>query len=183
MKTDNTELFEHTPVSKAVITLIIPTVISQIITVIYNMADTFFIGQMNDPNQVAAATLAMPPFVMLTGIANLFGIGGGQPDFAESWNRRQGKSQKMCCFQHMERRCCFLFVWHYHVSDTSGYLPAAWHGREYIWLLFQLCTMDDYDWRDPHCAECVSGTPCPGRRVFKRSQFWCGVRRDFEYYF
>lgn len=76
MKTDNTELFENMPVSKAVITLIIPTVISQIITVIYNMADTFFIGQMNDPNQVAAATLAMPPFVMLTGIANLFGIGG-----------------------------------------------------------------------------------------------------------
>lgn len=31
MKTDNTELFEHMPVSKAVITLIIPTVISQII--------------------------------------------------------------------------------------------------------------------------------------------------------
>ena len=64
------------PVSKAVITLVIPTIISQIITVIYNMADTFFIGQMNDPNQVAAATLAMPPFVMMTGIANLFGIGG-----------------------------------------------------------------------------------------------------------
>ncbi|MDE7310935.1 MAG: MATE family efflux transporter [Eubacterium sp.] len=76
MKTDNTELFENMPVPKAVITLVILTVISQIITVIYNMADTFFIGQMNDPNQVAAATLAMPPFVMLTGIANLFGIGG-----------------------------------------------------------------------------------------------------------
>ena len=76
MKTDNTALFEKMPVSKAVITLVIPTIISQIITVIYNMADTFFIGQMNDPNQVAAATLAMPPFVMLTGIANLFGIGG-----------------------------------------------------------------------------------------------------------
>jgi putative MATE family efflux protein len=76
MKTDNTALFEKMPVSKAVITLVIPTIISQIITVIYNMADTFFIGQMNDPNQVAAATLAMPPFVMMTGIANLFGIGG-----------------------------------------------------------------------------------------------------------
>jgi len=76
MKTDNTELFEKTSVSKAVITMVIPTIISQIITVIYNMADTFFIGQMNDPNQVAAATLVMPPFVMLTGIANLFGIGG-----------------------------------------------------------------------------------------------------------
>ena len=76
MKTDNTELFENMPVPKAVITLVIPTVISQSITVIYNMADTFFIGQINDPNQVAAATLALPPFVMLTGIANLFGIGG-----------------------------------------------------------------------------------------------------------
>ncbi|MBE6670945.1 MAG: MATE family efflux transporter [Ruminococcaceae bacterium] len=76
MKTDNTELFEKASISKAVITMVIPTIISQIITVIYNMADTFFIGQMNDPNQVAAATLVMPPFVMLTGIANLFGIGG-----------------------------------------------------------------------------------------------------------
>lgn len=76
VKTDNTELFERMPISKAVITLLIPTIISQIITVVYNMADTFFIGQMNDPNQVAAATLVMPPFLMLTGIANIFGIGG-----------------------------------------------------------------------------------------------------------
>ena len=76
MKSDNTTLFEQTPIPKAIIAMVIPTLISQIITVIYNMADTFFIGQMNDPNQIAAASLAMPPFIMLTGIANLFGIGG-----------------------------------------------------------------------------------------------------------
>ena len=76
MKTDQTELVEHTPVRRAVLALILPTVISQIITVVYNMADTFFIGQMNDPDQVAAATLSLPLFFMLTGIANLFGIGG-----------------------------------------------------------------------------------------------------------
>lgn len=40
-KADNTELFENMPVPRAVITLVIPTVISQIITVIYNMEDTF----------------------------------------------------------------------------------------------------------------------------------------------
>lgn len=73
---DNRELFEERRISRAVISLVIPTIISQIITVVYNMADTFFIGQLNDPNQVAAATLIMPPFVMMTGIANLFGIGG-----------------------------------------------------------------------------------------------------------
>ena len=76
MKSDNTTLFEQAPIPKAIIAMVIPTLISQIITVIYNMADTFFIGQMNDPNQIAAASLAMPPFIMLTGIANLFGIGG-----------------------------------------------------------------------------------------------------------
>lgn len=70
------DVFESVPVKKAVISLAIPTVISQLITVAYNMADTFFVGQLNDPTQVAAATLAMPPFIFLTGIANLFGIGG-----------------------------------------------------------------------------------------------------------
>ncbi len=76
MKTDKTELFETTPVTRAVIALVVPTVISQIITVIYNMADTFFIGQIGDPNQVAAASLSLPLFLVTTGLANLFGIGG-----------------------------------------------------------------------------------------------------------
>ena len=69
-------LFTAMPVNKAVISLAVPTVISQIITVVYNMADTFFIGQMNDPNQVAAATISMPLFIFMTALANLFGIGG-----------------------------------------------------------------------------------------------------------
>ena len=61
---------------KAVLSLAVPTVISQMITVFYNMTDTFFIGQLNDPKQVAAATVAMPLFMILTAVANLFGIGG-----------------------------------------------------------------------------------------------------------
>lgn len=73
---ENKELFEDQPVSKAVISLVVPTIISQLITVVYNMADTFFIGQVGDPNQVAAVSLCMPLFILLTGMANLFGIGG-----------------------------------------------------------------------------------------------------------
>ena len=76
MRTDSAELFERMPVSRAVVSLVIPTVISQLITVVYNMADTFFIGQVGDPNQVAAVSLCMPMFIFLTGLANLFGIGG-----------------------------------------------------------------------------------------------------------
>lgn len=73
---DNKELFEQWPVPKAVFSLVVPTVISQLITVAYNMADTFFIGQIGDPDQVAAASLCMGLFIFLTGMANLFGIGG-----------------------------------------------------------------------------------------------------------
>lgn len=72
----NDSLFYEAPVRRAVLTLAVPTVISQIITVLYNMADTFFIGQLNDPDQVAAATVAMPAFAALTALSNLFGIGG-----------------------------------------------------------------------------------------------------------
>ena len=43
------ELFETVPVKKAVATLAVPTIISQIVTIIYNLADTFFVGQLNNP--------------------------------------------------------------------------------------------------------------------------------------
>lgn len=76
MTAEKNALFTDTPVKKAVLNLAIPTVISQLITVVYNMADTFFIGQLNDPLQVAAATVAMPCFMFLTAFANLFGLGG-----------------------------------------------------------------------------------------------------------
>ena len=75
-RVDHKELYETMPVRKALLKLIIPTVISQVITVIYNMADTFFIGQLNDPNQVAAVTLTLPLFMFLTALSNLFGVGG-----------------------------------------------------------------------------------------------------------
>ena len=62
-RNENRALFAQAPVGRAVVSLVAPTVISQLITVIYNMADTFFIGQIGDPNQVAAVSLCMPMFV------------------------------------------------------------------------------------------------------------------------
>ena len=70
------ELFETIPVHKAVAALAIPSIISQIVSVIYNLADTFYIGQLGNPYMVAAVTLVYPWFNMLTALGNLFGIGG-----------------------------------------------------------------------------------------------------------
>lgn len=71
------ELFEKMPVPKALATLAIPTIISQLITMIYNLADTFFIGMANDPSQTAASSLAFTLVFMMNCLPNLFGVGGG----------------------------------------------------------------------------------------------------------
>ena len=69
-------LFERMPVPKAVATLAIPTIISQAVTMIYNLADTFFVGQLGDPLMVAAISLVSPWFNLLAALGNLFGLGG-----------------------------------------------------------------------------------------------------------
>ena len=71
------ELFENYPVSKALITLALPTILGMLVNVFYNMVDTFFVGQTGDPNQVAAVSLCMPIYLLLMAFGNIFGIGGG----------------------------------------------------------------------------------------------------------
>lgn len=72
----NKELFENKPISKAVWTLALPTIASMLVTVFYNLADTYFVGQTQDKAQVAAVSLVMPLFLILMAFGNLFGIGG-----------------------------------------------------------------------------------------------------------
>jgi len=75
--TRKTEIFEKMPVGKAVAVLAVPTILAQLVTMIYNLADTYFIGRTGNPHMVAAASLAFPAFLLLTALSNLFGIGGG----------------------------------------------------------------------------------------------------------
>ena len=74
---EDRELFERTPVPKALFKMAVPTIVSQLITLVYNMADTWFIGRTNDPFKIAAASLVLTVFLMTVAIANLFGVGGG----------------------------------------------------------------------------------------------------------
>ena len=73
----NREIFETMPVPKALATLAIPTIIGQLIVLIYSLADTFFIGRTGNPYMVAAASLILPVFNICIPLANLFSIGGG----------------------------------------------------------------------------------------------------------
>lgn len=70
------DLMSRMKVSQAVAKMAIPSVISSLVTVVYNMADTFFVGQTGDSLQVAAVSLTNPIFILLMAFANMFGMGG-----------------------------------------------------------------------------------------------------------
>ena len=57
---DKIELFENTKINKAVWNLALPTILSMVVIIIYNIADTYFIGQTNNTSMVAAVSLSMP---------------------------------------------------------------------------------------------------------------------------
>ena len=76
VKKDNTLVFTEYKVPKAVATLALPSMLGMLINIIYNLADTFFVGQTGDKNQVAAVSVAMPVFLFCLALGNLFGVGG-----------------------------------------------------------------------------------------------------------
>ena len=71
MQAVNQDLFQKENVQKAVLTLVLPTIISQLIAVVYSMSDSFWIGQLNSPEQLAAVTLCLPAFLFTMGISNI----------------------------------------------------------------------------------------------------------------
>lgn len=73
---DNKQVFESYSVPKAVATMAVPSMLGMLINVVYNLADTFFVGQTGDSNQVAAVSVSMPLFLMFIAVGNLFGVGG-----------------------------------------------------------------------------------------------------------
>ena len=71
------DLFESMPVSKAIKAMAIPTIVSQLVNLIYSIVDTFFIGRTGNSYMMAAVTVTFTLFMMNISFANLFGIGGG----------------------------------------------------------------------------------------------------------
>lgn len=69
------ELFENMPVTKAVMRLSVPTVLSSLVMVIYNLADTYFVGMLGSPIENSAVTLAAPLLLAFNAVNNLFGVG------------------------------------------------------------------------------------------------------------
>ncbi|HBN94749.1 MAG TPA: MATE family efflux transporter, partial [Firmicutes bacterium] len=101
--TKHTELMSNTPVTKAILKMSIPVVLGMMVQVLYNLVDTFFIGRLNDPNQLAAANITTPIFMLMMAIATIVSTGAasyisrslGRSD-AQSANRTLSTGIAIC---------------------------------------------------------------------------------------
>lgn len=92
------DVFNSMPVSKAIFKNAVPAIAAMIMVLIYNLADTFFIGQTHDPFQVAAVSLATPVFLIFMAIGTIFGIGGTSVISRSMGEGRKDYAKKVCSF-------------------------------------------------------------------------------------
>ena len=126
MMDDKTILFEKTPVPKAVMQLAVPTILSSLVMVIYNLADTYFVGMMNNPVQNAAVTLAAPVLLAFNAVNNLFGVGSssmmsralGRRDYESV--RRSSAFGFYCALFFGLLFCSSVHGWPESSADSSG---------------------------------------------------------------
>ena len=97
-QTSQEELFQSLPVPAALRKMIVPAIISQLIVLIYNMADTFFVGQTNNPYMVAGTSLMLPVFNTTLCLAGLAGIGGGSLISRLLGQGREDEARKVSAF-------------------------------------------------------------------------------------
>lgn len=95
---DSTELFRNMPVPKAVMKNALPAMAAMLMVLIYNLADTFFVGQTHDDLQVAAVSLATPVFLIFMAVGTVFGIGGTSVISRAMGQGRQDHAKKVCSF-------------------------------------------------------------------------------------
>lgn len=92
------EKYNTMPVGTAVIKNTLPAVAAMLMTLIYNLADTFFIGQTHDAYQVAAVSLATPIFLIFMAVGSIFGIGGTSVISRAIGEGRKEYAKKVCAF-------------------------------------------------------------------------------------
>jgi len=73
---DMDELFAHALIPKVYMKIALPVVLGMVTSMIYNLADTFFVAQTGNADLVAGIALGTPLFSFMLAIGDIFGLGG-----------------------------------------------------------------------------------------------------------
>ena len=97
-KENDMSRFETMPVSKAIFLNAVPAILAMLMVLIYNLADTFFIGKTNDDIQIASVSLTTPVFLIYTALGTIFGMGGTSVISRAFGEGRREYAKKVCSF-------------------------------------------------------------------------------------
>lgn len=123
----NQELLEKASYPRLLLHLSLPAVVIMLVMILYNMADTFFIGQTENPAKIAAISLCAPVFSILSGLGTLLGSGGctaislalGKKNLADI-----KKYSSFCCYAALFLGGVFLIVINLFLSPLCRGLGA-----------------------------------------------------------
>ena len=99
-KMKENEIFEKAPVSKAYFTMALPVVLSMVVSLIYNMVDTYFIAGTGNTDLVAGVSLGAPVFTLMIALGDIFGLGGSSV-ISRMFGKKQdddGRRMSVFCF-------------------------------------------------------------------------------------
>lgn len=94
------ELFEKVPVHNAYFKLALPVVFSMVISLVYNMVDTWFIARTGNTDLIAGVSLGAPVFTLMIALGDIFGLGGSSV-ISRLFGRKldaDGKRLSVFCF-------------------------------------------------------------------------------------
>ncbi len=92
------EIFEELPVGRSLTELALPAIAGQLVVLAYNMADTFFVGRVNDPLMITATSLTFPVFAISIPLAIIAGNGGGSLVSRLMGSRNEPEAKKVAAF-------------------------------------------------------------------------------------
>ena len=96
--TNTIELFRSASIPKAVFKNTLPAILAMLMVLVYNLADTFFIGMTKNDLMVAAVSLAAPIFLLFMAVGNIFGIGGTSAISRALGEKKEDHAKKICAF-------------------------------------------------------------------------------------
>lgn len=91
-------LFEKTPVPKAYMKLALPVVLSMLVSLVYNMVDTYFIALTGVQELVAGVSLVVPIFTMMIAFGDIFGLGGSSVISRLFGEKRDAEAKRVSAF-------------------------------------------------------------------------------------
>ena len=91
-------IFEEAPVAQAVFTMAVPTIITQLINIVYNFADAWYVGRTGSASMMAALSVSLPVFIIIQALANLFGIGGASAISRALGRKDAARARKIFAF-------------------------------------------------------------------------------------